>query len=104
MAAYVFETLTDAQAAAFTANDTLTFSTPGATASQVLVAFIPSGDGFSPAKIALTFNGVTREFRASALAGFGGFTGQINFADGSMLYPGTGGADCILGSGFSDGL
>ena len=35
MANYVFETLTPEQAAGFTASDTLTFSTPGATARAV---------------------------------------------------------------------
>ena len=37
MTAYTFETITTEQAAAFAAFDTLTFTTPGATASQVPV-------------------------------------------------------------------
>ena len=111
MTAYTFETITDAPAAVFSSGDTLFFVPPGATASQVRVTFTPASGGAGlppspviPAKITLAFNGVSREFNAAALAGYGGFTGQINFPDGSMLYPGTGGADCLQGSGFGDGL
>ncbi|MCA6254930.1 MAG: hypothetical protein IM665_07710, partial [Phenylobacterium sp.] len=41
MATYTFETITPEQALAFTASDSLTFSTPGASASMVQVVFVP---------------------------------------------------------------
>jgi Ca2+-binding RTX toxin-like protein len=111
MTAYTFETITAAQAAGFTAGDTLTFTTPGATASQVVVVFTPASGGSGippspiiPAKTTLTYNGISRDFPSASLAGYGGSTGQMNFPDGSMLYPGTSGADCVQGSGFGDGL
>jgi hypothetical protein len=109
VATYTFETITPEQALAFTASDSLTFSTPGASASMVQVVFVPLPGlpedlpSLQP-RIALTFNGVTREFNASALAGFGGLTGQIIFPNSSMLFPGTTGADCILGTAWDDGL
>jgi Ca2+-binding RTX toxin-like protein len=111
MTAYTFETITPDQAAGFTPGDTLTFATPGATASQVLVTFTPASGGSGippspiiPAKTTLTYNGISRDFPSASLAGYGGSTGQINFPDGSMLYPGTSGADSLQGSGFGDGL
>ena len=45
MTAYTFETITTEQAAAFAAFDTLSFTTPGATASQVRVTFTPASGG-----------------------------------------------------------
>jgi len=70
VATYTFETMTAADAKAFTAADTLTFSTPGATASMVTVAFdyVPVLDPPSlQPRITLTFNGVSREFDGNAL-------------------------------------
>ena len=111
MTAYTFETITPDQAAGFTAGDTLTFTTPGATASQVVVVFTPASGGSGippspilPAKTTLIYSGISRDFPSASLAGYGGSTGQINFPDGSMLYPGTSGADSLQGSGFGDGL
>ena len=75
MTAYIFETITDAQAAAFQAGDTLTFTNPTLTAQSVEVRFTPqTGGGFPapvvPATITLTV-GLTSKVFSSALAGMG---------------------------------
>ena len=115
MTAYTFETITDAQAAAFNPlTDTLTFTTPGATATAVQVAFTAAsgGGGFPPAPVVpatqtLTFNGVSKVFggpSASGLAGLGFATGTIIFPDASMLFVGTGTVDNVTGSSGNDAL
>ena len=105
MAAFTFETISAADALAFTSADTLTFTTPGATASAVTVA-ITAATGFptnTPATVALTFGGVTKTFSA-ALQGKGAVTGQIILPDASMLFVGTTGADTVTGSAQGDGI
>ena len=110
MTAYTFETITDAQAAAFQPGDTLTFSNPAVTAQTVEVRFNPQtgGGGFppqpvTPANITLTVGTTTKVF-STALGGSGGQTGQINLADGTMLFIGSAGTDTRAGSGLNDAL
>ncbi|MFM8374750.1 MAG: calcium-binding protein, partial [Phenylobacterium sp.] len=110
MTAYTFETITDAQAAAFQAGDTLTFTNPTLTAQSVEVRFNPQtgGGGFPPAPVVpaniTLIVGTTTKVFSTALAGMGGVTGQINLPDGTMLYLGTTGADSRAGSALNDAL
>ena len=91
MTAYTFETITDAQAAAFQAGDTLTFTNPTLTAQSVEVRMNPQtgGGGFPPspvvpANITLVVGTTTKVF-STALAGLGGTTGQINLPEPGRL-------------------
>lgn len=99
MAGYVFETITDAQAASFGTNDYLFFSTDGATARNVTVAPFTSTSGvLSGSGITLTFGGVSRTFNNNISAASGntanGATAQdhILFSDNSHLLIGTAGS------------
>ena len=108
MAGYVFESISDSQAASFGTNDFLFFSTSGATARNVSVAPFTSTSGvLSGSGIDLTFNGVTRTFNNNISAASGntstttngtnnnaGATAQnhILFSDNSHLLIGTAGS------------
>ena len=94
MAIYFFEDITAAQALSYTVSDVLIFNTPGLSASQVSVNFVPftatTPDYIilqSPTK-AVTFNDP------------GGFRGDTDatFTDGSKLFAGTTGADVVAGT------
>jgi hypothetical protein len=97
MAGYVFESITDAQAASFGTNDYLFFSTDGASARNVTVAPYSSTSGvLSGTGITLTFNGVSHTFNnnisaASGNTGANAATAQdhILFSDNSHLLIGT---------------
>ena len=97
MAGYVFESITDSQAASFGTNDFLFFSTSGATARNVTVAPFTSTSGvLSGSGINLTYNGVTRTFNnnisaASGNTGANAATAQnhVLFSDNSHLLIGT---------------
>ncbi len=80
MATYSFETITAAQALAFTASDTLNVN--GGTASASTVIYNAGGD------IALTLGAVTVDFSAAFAAA--SQAGHVTFADGSVLYVGDG--------------
>ena len=105
MAGYVFESITDSQAASFGTNDYLFFSTAGASARNVTVAPFTSSSGvLSGSGITLTFNGMSRTFNNNISAASGntstttggtnnnaGATAQdhILFSDNSHLLIGT---------------
>jgi len=77
MAAYVFDTITAAQALAFTPSDTLSFQS--GTATQVSVAYLPNGD------ISVTVGARTVEFSGALSAAP---QPDFSFADGTHLYVG----------------
>ncbi|MFN9034285.1 MAG: calcium-binding protein, partial [Alphaproteobacteria bacterium] len=116
MTNYVFESMTAEQAAAFVSTDTLTFSTPGATARDVtltLVPYIPpnffTGEVGSTPSVTITFGGKTLVFNGSGttppgIAGLGSSAGQITFPDGSRLFIGSQGADSVSGGTTPDAL
>ncbi|MFM8941556.1 MAG: hypothetical protein ACKOEY_16525, partial [Phenylobacterium sp.] len=116
MANYVFETLTPEQAAAFTSTDTLTFSTPGATARSVTVILVPyvapnffTGEVGSTPSVTITFGGKSVLFdgvgtNAPGIAGRGSAPGQIIFPDASRLFIGSLGADSVSGGTTADAL
>ena len=101
MAGYVFETITDAQAASFGPNDFLFFNTAGATANNVQVAPFSSTSGvLSGSGITLTFGGQSHTFNNNISAASGntstgtnnaGATAQdhILFGDNSHLLLGS---------------
>ena len=93
MAAYSFETMADADAAAFTANDYLFFITKGATANQVTVAPYSNGSSGSLAGsgITLTYGGKSLTFNNNVSAA--STAGHILFNDSSHLVIGTQAAD-----------
>ena len=66
MTNYVFESMTAEQAAAFVSTDTLTFSTPGATARAVTLTLVPyvapnffEGEVGSTPSVTISFGGKT---------------------------------------------
>jgi len=80
MAAYVFDTITAAQALAFSSSDTLSFQ--AGTAVQASVTYLGNGD------ISVAVGGLSVEF-AAALATVSQ-SGMFHFDDGSSLYVGDG--------------
>jgi Ca2+-binding RTX toxin-like protein len=87
MASYTFETITPAQALAYSATDTLTFQSTSLSASQLSVAFIPGGVTVSET-VAITANGLTVTFGAPLEGEI-----DITMGDTSILYIGGPGAD-----------
>ena len=100
MAIYFFEEITAAQALSYTPSDVLVFTTPGLTASQVSVTFVPF-TATTPDFITLTAPGKVVTFNDP-----GGYRGELDsaFSDGSLLYAGTTGNDNVTGTGGQDGL
>jgi Ca2+-binding RTX toxin-like protein len=95
MAGYVFEIMTQSDAAQFRAEDTLTFSTGSASQVRaVQTGGSTSGGQFSG--IALTLGSRTLTFPSLSLSQ-SSIGGRVNFSDNSRLLLGTGGADTIAG-------
>jgi Ca2+-binding RTX toxin-like protein len=99
MSAFVFETITPAEAAAYSgAADSLNFQTQGLWAALASVAYQTGADG-SPQSAAVSLNGQVVMF------GAGVFGDQdIRFADGSMLYIGAATSESMSGTALSDAL
>ena len=91
MAIYFFEDITAAQALSYNVTDALVFTTPGLTASQVSVTFVPF-TATTPDFITLTSPNKVVTFNDP-----GGFRGETDstFSDGSLLYAGTTGNDSL---------
>lgn len=83
MATYSFETITAAQALAFTATDLLSFHS--GTATQASAAYLASGD------VAVTVGSLTVEFGPGLIAA--SQLGLFAFPDGTRLYVGDGSAN-----------
>ncbi|MDP3488678.1 MAG: hypothetical protein Q8R71_00950 [Phenylobacterium sp.] len=97
MANYTFESITDAQALAFTGADTLAFAA-GTNANTITVLFIPAA-GADPARVSITVNGVTKVF------GTGIYNTTQTTTTGSALYIGAAGNDGpIAGTSAADGM
>lgn len=92
MAGYAFETMSSDDAAAFTANDTLFFTTSGSTANQVEVDPFTNGSSGSGANsgTVLTYDGKSLTFPGAAISG-ASTAGHITFSDNSHLLIGTNG-------------
>ncbi len=91
MANYVFENITDAQAAAFTASDKLIFL--NATDLTLDATFEPAGPLTQDA-IRITVGGVSRLFSATALSG-SSTNNNLTFVSGDVLLLGTVGAQTL---------
>jgi len=99
MAAFVFETVTAAEAMAYSAAaDSLSFQSPDATGAKVSVRFVPAVDA-TPEQVALTLGSQTVNFGAGIYGEAG-----ISFANGSMLFVGGPGGDTATGGDLADGL
>ena len=99
MADYTFETITAAQALAYTAGgDSLAFA-PGTNASAITVFYVPAA-GADPARVSITVNGVTKIF------GTGIYGETSTTTTGSILYIGDPAANDgpIAGTSAADGL
>src|SRR3989344_5693319 len=100
MANYFLETITAAQALSYNAaTEQLAFQDANASASQVTVLYIPAA-GADPARVSLTYNGVTKIFGT-------GIYGENDFffTNGSVLFVGDpAGGETQSGASAMDGL
>ena len=91
MASYVFETMTDAQAAAFTTTDTLTFSDPNATNTSIKVQYVVNpGDLSHPSSVTYVITDTNENI--SHTFGAGAFPIQGAAYQNGFLYAGGSGS------------
>lgn len=102
MASYIWETMTQANADAFTSNDVIVFTTAGATGAATVVQFVPA-TATTPASVSISFGGKSLSFDAADVQGR---TNLAVYPDGSVLYVGSTGPDngATSGGENSDGM